>query len=458
VIVVSFGLWAVPIVLKPVAAGGPAVPRPANRRAGKACGNGANDAPAGAEFYRGGALAAPGRITQHMPRSARRSGGFRGAVDGVSAGGFGMKKSLFCWLAAALLLGGVLPAGAQAEEEKVLNVYNWSDYIAADTLQKFTRETGIKVVYDVFDSNETLEAKLLTGHSGYDVVVPSLSFLGRQIKAGVFMPLDKAKLTNSKNLDADLMARIAGNDPGNRYGIPYLMGTTGIGYNVAKVKAALGPDAPVDSWDLIFKPENIAKLSRCGVSMLDTPAEVIPTVLNYLGKPPNGFDVGLVSGEVQDLLLKLRPSVRYFHSSQYINDLANGDICVALGWAGDILQAANRAKEAGNGVQIAYSIPKEGAGLFFDMLAIPAGASHPDNAHRFINFLMRPDVMADITNHVSYANAIPASIPLLRPEIRNNPGIYPAAAVKQRLFTFAVVPTKIDRIYTRVWTKVKTGK
>lgn len=368
-----------------------------------------------------------------------------------------MKKSLFSWIVGAALLGGLLSVGAHAEDN-VLNVYNWSDYIAPDTLQKFTKETGIKVVYDVFDSNETLEAKLLTGHSGYDVVVPSLNFLGRQIEAGVFMPLDKSKLPNTKNLDPDLMQRIAANDPGNRYGIPYLMGTTGYGYNVDKVKQILGPNAPVDSWDLIFKEENIAKLSQCGVSMLDAPAEVIPTVLNYLGEQPNGFKVDLIRGKAQDLLMKLRPHVRYFHSSQYINDLANGDICVALGWAGDVLQAASRAEEAKNGVHIQYVIPKEGAGMFFDMLAIPVDAKHPDNAHKFINFLMRPDIMAEISNSVSYANAIPSSKPMLKPEIRNNPGIYPAESVKQHLFTFAVVPTKIDRVYTRVWTTVKTGK
>ncbi len=368
-----------------------------------------------------------------------------------------MKKLWISWLLCAAAVVGFV-ASAQAAEEKVLNVYNWSDYIAKDTLDKFTKETGIKVVYDVFDSNETLEAKLLASHSGYDIVVPSLNFLGRQIQAGVFLPLDKSKLPNSKNLDPDLMGRIAVNDPGNKYGIPYLMGTTGIGYNIAKVKEILGPNAPVDSWDLIFKPENLAKLSKCGVSFLDTPAEVIPTVLNYLGEKPNGFDPKLVQGKVQDLLLKLRPNIRYFHSSQYINDLANGDICVALGWAGDVLQARNRAIDAKNGVQIAYSIPKEGAGIFFDMLAIPVDAKHPDNAHQFINFLMRPDIIADITNFVSYANAIPSSKALIKPDILNNPGVYPSAEVKQHLFTFAVVPPKVDRVYTRVWTMVKTGK
>jgi putrescine transport system substrate-binding protein len=367
-----------------------------------------------------------------------------------------MKQFWVSLLAVAATL--TVASAGHAAEEKVLNVYNWSDYIAENTLQKFTKETGIKVVYDVFDSNDTLEAKLLAGNTGYDVVVPSLNFLGRQIQAGVFMPLDKTKLPNNKNLDPELMARIAGNDPGNAHAVPYLMGTTGIGFNVKKVKEILGPNVPLDSWDLILKPENIAKLSKCGVSMLDTPAEVIPTVLNYLGEKPNGFDQALIQGKAQDLLMKLRPYVRYFHSSQYINDLANGDICISLGWAGDVLQAKRRAEEAKNGVQIAYIIPKEGAGIFFDMLAIPKDARHPDNAHKFLDFLMRPDIIADISNFVSYANAVPASKPLLKKDILNNPGIYPPAATQAHLFTFAVVPPKIDRIYTRVWTTVKTGK
>jgi len=368
-----------------------------------------------------------------------------------------MKKLWVSCFAVAAALGATF-TGAHADEEKVLNVYNWSDYIAEDTLAKFTKETGIKVVYDVFDSNDTLEAKLLAGNTGYDVVVPSLSFLGRQIQAGVFSPLDKTKLPNIKNLDAEAMARIATNDPDNAHAVPYLIVTTGIGYNVKKIKEILGPNAPVDSWDLIFKPENIAKLSKCGVSMLDTPAEVIPTVLNYLGEKPNGFDPALIQGKAQELLLKLRPSVRYFHSSQYINDLANGDICVAIGWSGDVLQAKKRAAEAKNGVEIAYVIPKEGAGLYFDMLAIPKDAKHPQNAHKFLNFLMRPEIIADISNFVSYANAVPASKPLLKKDILNNPGVYPSAETQAHLFTFAVVPPKIDRIYTRVWTTVKTGK
>ncbi len=369
-----------------------------------------------------------------------------------------MKKARTSWVVAAAAIGA-FAIGAHAAE-KVVNVYNWSDYIAEDTLDKFTKATGIKVVYDVFDSNDVVEAKLLAGNTGYDVVVPSAHFLGRQINAGVFMPIDRSKIPNYKNLDTEFMANIARVDPGNQFAVPYLWGTTGIGYNPEKVKAALGEDAPLDSWDLIFKPENLAKLSKCGVSILDEAAEVIPTVLNYLGKDPNDFKANetLVPGDVQALLMKLRPHVTYFHSSKYINDLANGDICVALGWSGDIFQAAARAEEAKNGVTVEYVIPKEGAGIWVDMLAIPKDAKHPQNAYAFINFLLQPDIMAGITNYVWYANGVPASTPMIEKEILEHPGIYPSEETKKKMFTFAVVPPKVDRIYTRAWTTVKTGK
>lgn len=370
-----------------------------------------------------------------------------------------MQKSWFSWVAGALI-AGTAAVGAQAQEEKVLHVYNWSDYIAEDTLDKFTKETGIKVVYDVFDSNDVVEAKLLAGNTGYDIVVPSSHFLGRQINAGVFQPLDRSKIPNADGLNPDLMKNISKVDPGNKYAVPYLWGTTGIGYNPEKVKAVLGEDAPVNSWDLIFKPENLAKLKECGVAILDEPAEVIPTVLNYLGHDPNDFQANAkrVPGEVKDLLMSLREHVTYFHSSRYINDLANGDICVALGWSGDIFQAAARAEEADNGVTVEYVIPKEGAGIWVDMLAIPADAKHPDNAHKFINFLLKPEIMADITNYVWYANAVPASNDKIEQEILDHPGIYPSDETMQRMFTFAVVPPKLDRIYTRTWTSAKTGQ
>lgn len=349
-----------------------------------------------------------------------------------------------------------ISAGSLAAD-KTLHVYNWSDYIAPNTVADFEKQTGIKVVYDVFDSNEVLEGKLMAGSTGYDVVVPSSSFLARQLQSGVFQPLDKSKLPNYKNLDPDLLKKLEQHDPGNKYAIPYLWATTGIGYNVEKVKAALGKDAPVNSWDLVLKPENLEKLKSCGVSFLDAPEEIFATVLNYMGKDPNSSDPKDYTAAT-DLLLKLRPSIRYFHSSQYINDLANGNTCVAIGWAGDILQAKNRAVAAKNGVDIAYSIPKEGALAFFDTLAIPKDAKNVDEAYQFLNFLMEPKVMAQISNAVYYASGNKASLPFVDDAIRNNPGVYPTPEIMAKLFTLKVQEPKLDRVRTRAWTKVKSGK
>lgn len=298
----------------------------------------------------------------------------------------------------------------------------------------------------------------MAGSTGFDIVVPSASFLERQLSAGVFQPLDKSKLPNYKNLDPELLKLISRHDPDNKYAVPYMWATTGIGYNVDKVKAVLGKDAPVNSWDLVLKPENLEKLKSCGVSFLDAPSEIYATVLNYLGKDPNSDNAADYTVPATDLLLKLRPSIRYFHSSQYINDLANGDICVAIGWAGDVMQAANRAKEAKNGVNIAYSIPKEGALAFFDVLAIPADAKNLDEAYQFINYLLEPQVIADASNQIFYANGNKAATALVNPEVRDNPGIYPPAEVRAKLFTLKVQPPKIDRVITRSWTKVKSGK
>ena len=346
---------------------------------------------------------------------------------------------------------------ASAPEEKVLNIYNWSDYIGEDTIANFEKETGIKVTYDVFDSNELLEAKLVSGNTGYDLVVPSVQYLARQVQAGVFQPLDKSKLSNYGNLDPEIMARIAKLDPDNKYALNWQWGTTGIGYNEAKVKKALGPNAPVDSWDLVFKPENISKLKGCGVAMLDTPTELLPIALNYLGEDPNSFDEKVIEkGEA--LLTKIRPYVTEFNSSEYINELANGDICMAVGWSGDMFQAASRAEEAKNGNVIKYNIPKEGAPMWFDMIAIPKDAKHPNNAHLFLNYILRPEVMAGITNYVRYANANKASTPLVDKDVLNNPNIYPTPEMMKKLFTFAVLPQDVDRIYSRFWTKLKTGQ
>jgi putrescine transport system substrate-binding protein len=352
----------------------------------------------------------------------------------------------------------LLGACAEQSSGPELRVYNWNDYIAPEVIDRFEEETGIRVVYDVFDSNEVLEAKLLSGASGYDIVVPTSDFMGRQIVAGVFRALDLEKLPNYGNLNPELMELIASFDPGNRYGIPYLWGTTGIGYNADLVQAALGDDAPVDSLDLIFKPEYASKLADCGIALLDSPSEVFSAVLNYLGFDPNSTDAELYENQARELLEAVRPSVRYFHSSQYINDLANGEICVALGWSGDVLQARDRAREAGNGVQIAFRTPREGALMWFDMLAIPADSRNVDYAHRFINYLLQPEVIAEISAFVKYANANDAATTLLPKAITADEAIYPSAAVRERLYTDTVTPPKIDRVMTRVWTAVKTGK
>lgn len=351
-------------------------------------------------------------------------------------------------------------ASSMADDSKTLKFFNWSDYIGENTISKFEAETGIKVISDVFDSNEVLEAKLLAGGSGYDLVVPTSSFMARQIVAGVFQPLDKTKLDNYKNLDGELLSFLQRNDPGNQYGVPYLWGTTGIGYNVKQVEAILGKDAPVDSWDLIFKPENIEKLSKCGVMFLDSPDELMPLALNYVNADPsskNASDYKSNSAAVS-MLKSVRPFITQFHSSQYINNLANGDVCVAIGWSGDVIQAQDRAEEAGNGVEIAYSIPKEGTSIWFDMLAIPADAKNADNAHTFINFLLRPEIIAEISDYVAYANPNTASLPFQDKELTSNTGIYPSDEVKKKLFPSEMHERKIEKLMTRMWRDLKTSR
>jgi len=368
-------------------------------------------------------------------------------------------KTLTVMLAATTLAacGGKDEKAADGAPSKTLNVYNWSDYIAEDTIPEFEKATGIAVTYDVFDSDEMVETKLLAGSSGYDVVVPSLSFLGRQIQAGVFLPLDKSKIPNLKNLDPAMLKRIEQQDPGNQYAVPYLWGTSGIGYNVDKIKAVFGDTAVTGSWDVVFKPENAAKLKNCGITVLDTPSELIPIALNYLGEDPHSFDPAVID-KAAALLKSIRPYIRNFHSSSYINDLANGDVCLVVGWSGDIIQARDRAAEAGNGVNVAYSIPKEGAPQWFDMLAIPKDAKNVDNAYAFINYLLDPKVAAANTNYVTYPNPVPASKPMVDQAIAEDPTIYPPAEVDAKLFTFAVLPPEVDRQYTRIWTELKTGR
>ncbi|KPW85311.1 Putrescine-binding periplasmic protein [Pseudomonas congelans] len=356
----------------------------------------------------------------------------------------------------ALSLMGVVATAAQADD-KVLHVYNWSDYIAPDTVAKFEKESGIKVVYDVFDSNETLEAKLLAGKSGYDIVVPSNNFLAKQIKAGVYQELDKSKLPNWKNLNESLLKAVSVSDPDNKHAFPYMWGSIGIGINPDKVKAALGADAPVNSWDLLFKPENAAKLKSCGISFLDSPTEMLPIALHYLGYPTDSQDKKQIA-EAEALFMKIRPSIGYFHSSKYISDLANGNICVAVGYSGDIYQAKSRAAEAGGKVKVAYNIPKEGAGSFYDMVAIPKDAENVEGAYKFMTFLMKPEIMAEITNAVRFPNGNAAATALVDKEITSDPGVYPPADVQAKLYAIADLPAATQRIMTRSWTKIKSGK
>jgi putrescine transport system substrate-binding protein len=362
-------------------------------------------------------------------------------------------RLVFC----LVLAGLAAPDGARAAEDKVLNIYNWSDYIAADTVSRFEAETGIKVNYDVYDANETLETKLMAGESGYDLVVPSaMPFLAREIEAGALQKVDKTKLANYGNLDPQILSFVAAADPGNQYGVPYLWGTTGIGYNPAMVKTALGAEAPTDSLKLIFDPANAKKLASCGISLLDTPQEIFPAALAFLGAEPMSqtpADLDRAAAAV----LAIRPFIRKFNSSEYINDLANGDLCLAFGYSGDVIQAKNRAAEAKNGVVVAYSIPKEGAMIWVDTMAIPKDAPHPENALRFIDFILRPEIIAAISNTVAYANPNLRATPLVRAEIRDNPGIYPPPDVRKRLFFDKLATPQYDRLRTRAWTKVKTG-
>ncbi len=344
---------------------------------------------------------------------------------------------------------------ASVQAAPTVHIYNWSDYIGETTLADFEKTTGIKPVYDVFDSNETLEGKLLAGRTGYDVVVPSNHFLGKQIKAGAFQKLDKAQLPNYSNLDPALLKRLQKNDPGNQYAVPYLWGTNGIGYNVEKLKA-LGIDK-IDSWAMLFEPENIKKLSSCGVAFLDSADEMLPAVLNYMGLDPNSQNPQDYK-KAEAKMMAVRPYVTYFNSSKYISDLANGDICVAAGFSGDVFQARARAAENKKDFEIAYVIPKEGANLWFDVLAIPADSSNSKQAHAFINYLLTPKVIAQVSDYVGYANPNPAADKLMDQSIRTDETVYPPQDIVDRLFVNSELPPKIQRVMTRSWTKVKSGK
>ncbi|NWB83750.1 polyamine ABC transporter substrate-binding protein [Pseudomonas gingeri] len=345
---------------------------------------------------------------------------------------------------------------ATTQAEPTVSVYNWTDYIGDTTLADFQGKTGIKVIYDVFDSNETLEGKLLAGRTGYDVVVPSNHFLGRQVKAGAFLRLDRSQLPNWKNLDPKLLKLLEKNDPGNEHSVPYLWGTNGIGYNVDKIKQVLGIDH-IDSWAVLFEPENLKKLTQCGVSFMDSADEVFPAVLNYMGMDPRSSKPEDYK-KAEAKLLTLRPYITYFHSSKYISDLANGDICIAFGYSGDVFQAANRAKEAKNGINIAYSIPKEGSNLWFDLLAIPADAANVKEAHAFINYLLDPQVIAKVSATVGYANPNPAAKQYMDEALVNNPEVYPSQEVLDKLYISTTPTPEIMRLMTRSWSKVKSNK
>lgn len=352
-----------------------------------------------------------------------------------------------------IILPGSAPAAAQ--EEKVLNVFNWSDYVAPDTIANFEKETGIKVNYDVYDSNDILETKISVGKSGYDVVFPSASpFFARQVKAGLYQKLDLSKIPNAKGVNPKVLQQLASADPGNAHGLPYMMAGTGVGYIKSKIDKLL-PNAPIGGLAMLFDPKVVKALKPCGVTVLDAPEEVLPAAMSYTGKSP-------VSVSTDDLeaagktVMAARPSYRYIHSSSYINDLANGAICVTQGYAGDLFQARKRAQEAKNGVEIGIFLPKEGAAFNIDVMAIPKDAPHPDNAHKFINYLLTPKVIANITAAVGYANAVPASLEFVPAEIKNDPVVFPPEEVK--LYTPVLASPAYERARNRLWTRIKAGK
>lgn len=361
---------------------------------------------------------------------------------------------------AGLLAMSLAASVAQAQERKV-HFYNWSNYMAPGVLEDFTKETGIKVIYDTFDANETLETRLLAGQSGYDLVVPGAYFLERQIKANVFRKLDKSKLPNLANAWPEVTQKLAIYDPGNEYGANFMWGTTGVGYNVKKAREVLGPDVKLDeamsTLDIVFKPENLSKFKDCGVHMLDSADDILPAALTYLKLDPNSSKQADLD-KAAELIAKIRPFVRKFHSSEYLSALAGGEICFVFGWSGDIKQAQSRAEEAKNGVEIAYAIPREGAQMFFDNLAIPADAKNVSEAYELINYLYRPEIAAKNSDFLSYANGNLASQKLISAKVINDKTIYPDEAAMKRLFVIVARDQAAQRVINRVWTKVKTGR
>ena len=339
-----------------------------------------------------------------------------------------------------------------------VRVYNWSDYIDQSVIDQFEESTGIKVIYDVFDSNEVLEGKLLAGSTGYDIVSPSIEYLGRQIRADIHLELDKTAIPNFNNLDPIMMEMLSTMDPENKYAIPYLWGTTGIGYNRAAINEIMGEGFRMNTFDILFKPELIKKFEQCGIAFLDAPSEVFKAALFYIGKDPNTKNPSDYKGEAYELLKNIRPYIRYFHSSKYINDLANGEICLVFGWSGDILQAGDRAREVNNGVSIEYEIPREGAQMWVDMMSIPNDAPNAENAHLFLDFILQPEVMAAISNKVKFPNAIPKSKKFISKDILSNKAIYPDQQTLNTLFIAEIANPRVDRMMTRQWINIKTGK
>jgi putrescine transport system substrate-binding protein len=354
------------------------------------------------------------------------------------------------------VIAGALGVHAVAAEEKRLYIYNWTDFIGPDTIAKFEKLTGIKVTYDVYDSEETMEARLMAGSSGYDVVSASTDFFSREIKAGVYEALDKSKLPNWKNLDPRILAIQAAYDPGNAHAVPYLHSINGFAYNVDMIKARM-PNAPVDSLDMLFKPEVVSKFADCGVTFLDSAEDVIQLALNYLGLDPNTTRREDFKA-AENLILKVRPYIRSFDSSEYLNGLANREVCVAMSWSSDYALSHARALAAGVNVNLAFTVPKEGANETFSSLLIPAGAPHPQAAYEFINFILRPDIIAEISNAIYYGNDNLASRPLVDPRILADVTLYPTPEIEVRLYKSAEVNAATERIRTRTWTRIKTAK
>ncbi|MGE8113867.1 polyamine ABC transporter substrate-binding protein [Pseudomonas sp. NPDC086566] len=363
-----------------------------------------------------------------------------------------MKRPIFISIGLASLLSfGIVQA-----EQPTVHLYNWSDFLAPETAKELSTAAGIALVQDVFDDAEAMQSKLMAGRSGYDVVMVPDDLLPNFVKAGVLEELDRTQLTNWSHLDPEVLKKLQVNDPGNRYAVPYMWGTTGIGYNVDKVTQALGANAPVDSWDLIFKKENISKLSTCGVAMLDAPVEIIPIALHYLGLPPNSKNPDDYQ-KAEALLRSIRPYVMYFDSSKYPSDLANGNICAVVGWGGSVYSAQQNAERAHSGINIAYSIPREGAPVWIENMVLLKDAPHPQQGYAFMNYILQPRVTAQNSNYVGYPNGNKDATPMINASLRNNPALYPTTEVMSTLYPLETLPLRLERLRTRSWTKIKTG-